>query len=43
MKVDTSVGFELCSADACRVDDLFCTAAEDDKGKPVFEILKNMN
>ena len=29
VQVDTSQGFELCPADACRVDDAFCPAGED--------------
>ena len=28
VKVDTSEGFELCPADACQIDDLFCPAGE---------------
>ena len=28
VRVDTSEGFELCPADACRVDDAFCPAGE---------------
>ena len=28
VRVDTSQGFELCPADACRVDDAFCPAGE---------------
>jgi hypothetical protein len=41
VKVDTSEGFELCPADACRVDDLFCPVGD---GKPAkFEIIKNFS
>ena len=29
VQVDTSQGFELCPADACRVDDTYCPAGED--------------
>ena len=29
LEVDTSEGFELCPADACRVDDAFCPAGEE--------------
>ena len=29
VRVDTSQGFELCPADACRVDDAFCPVGED--------------
>ena len=40
VKVDTSEGFELCPADACLVEDLFCpTEAEQDGPKAKFEIL----
>ncbi|MCG8414238.1 MAG: hypothetical protein MI746_08465 [Pseudomonadales bacterium] len=40
VKVDTSEGFELCPADACAVDDLFCpTDGEADSPKAMFEIL----
>ena len=40
VKVDTSEGFELCPADACSVEDLFCpTEAEQDGPKAKFEIL----
>ena len=38
VRVDTSEGFELCPADACRVDDQFCPADGADGG--LFEILK---
>jgi hypothetical protein len=38
VRVDTSEGFELCPADACRVDDQFCPADGADSG--LFEILK---
>jgi hypothetical protein len=42
VKVDTSEGFELCPADACAVDDLFCpTDGEPGKNKAKFEILEN--
>ena len=40
VKVDTSNGFELCPADACSVQDLFCpTDAEQDGPKAKFEVL----
>ena len=39
VRVDTSQGFELCPADACRVDDQFCPADGEDGG--LFKILKN--
>lgn len=38
VKVDTSEGFELCPADACRVDDMFCPAGEEAPAK--FQIIK---
>lgn len=42
VKVDTSQGFELCPADACVVDDMFCpTDGEDQAAKAKFEILEN--
>ncbi len=39
VKVDTSQGFELCPADACSVEDLFCPAGEDARAR--FEILED--
>ena len=43
VRVDTSDGFELCPADACRVDEQFCPAdggaAETRDAKPLFEII----
>lgn len=42
VKVDTSEGFELCPADACSIDDMFCpTEEEPEKPKAKFEILNN--
>ena len=49
VKVDTSEGFELCPADACSIEDMFCPtdagAATDNSSKPQekakFEILAN--
>jgi hypothetical protein len=38
VRVDTSMGFELCPADACQVGDAFCPADSTDP-KPQFEIL----
>ncbi|BCB02830.1 ATP-grasp domain-containing protein [Bacillus sp. KH172YL63] len=37
VKVDTSKGFELCPADVCQVDDLFCPSGEREE-KPKFQI-----
>ena len=47
VRVDTSQGFELCPADACRVDDAFCPADKeapptpeaDAAGPPMFEVI----
>lgn len=39
VKVDTSEGFELCPADACAVDDLFCPTDTEAGPKAKFEIL----
>lgn len=38
VRVDTSEGFELCPADACRIDDLFCPVGEEVEERPMFEI-----
>ena len=37
VRVDTSEGFELCPADACRIDDLFCPVGEEQTERPMFE------
>lgn len=42
VKVDTSEGFELCPADVCRVNDLFCPAGEQED-KPKFQIRENFS
>ena len=39
VRVDTSQGFELCPADACRVDDAFCPAGE--SPEPLFRIIED--
>ncbi|MFA1822393.1 RimK family alpha-L-glutamate ligase [Virgibacillus oceani] len=39
VKVDTSEGFELCPADACRIDDLYCPVGEEAEEAPMFEVL----
>ncbi len=39
VKVDTSEGFELCPADACAVDELFCPSDSQEGPKAKFEIL----
>jgi len=42
VRVDTSEGFELCPADACAVDDMFCpTDGDEDGNKAKFEILED--
>ncbi|WP_371196298.1 RimK family alpha-L-glutamate ligase [Glaciecola sp. SC05] len=42
VKVDTSEGFELCPADACSIEDMFCpTDADTAKPKAKFEILSD--
>ncbi len=45
VKVDTSEGFELCPADACQIDDLFCPAGESNTEvtQPKFEIIEGFN
>ena len=39
VRVDTSQGFELCPAEACRIDDAFCPVGEAAEEQPMFEIL----
>lgn len=43
VKVDTSEGFELCPADACQIDDLFCPVGEEVEEKPKFEITEDVD
>lgn len=45
VKVDTSEGFELCPADACQIDDLFCPVGEEPLSLPQlkFQIIKEFN
>lgn len=43
VQVDTSEGFELCPADACRIDDLFCPVGEEAEEKPKFQIVEGFN
>ncbi|WP_099157840.1 ATP-grasp domain-containing protein [Virgibacillus ndiopensis] len=38
VRVDTSEGFELCPADACTIDDLFCPVGEEPSSSPKFQI-----
>lgn len=40
VKVDTSEGFELCPADACRIDDAFCPVGEEVENPSMFEIIE---
>lgn len=40
VRVDTSQGFELCPADACRIDDAFCPVGESASTAPRFRILE---
>ncbi|UFT99105.1 alpha-L-glutamate ligase [Radiobacillus kanasensis] len=42
VRVDTSEGFELCPADACRIDDAFCPVGEQEE-RPMFEIIDHVN
>jgi hypothetical protein len=41
--VDTSEGFELCPADACSIDDMFCPVGEEVEEKPKFEIIEGFD
>ncbi|RLQ93089.1 ATP-grasp domain-containing protein [Falsibacillus albus] len=41
VKVDTSEGFELCPADACKIEDAYCPVGENDAEKPKFEIIED--
>ena len=43
VKVDTSEGFELCPADACQIDDLFCPVGEQPTSSPKFQIIEGFN
>lgn len=40
VRVDTSQGFELCPAEACRIEDAFCPVGESAERRPMFEILE---
>ncbi|MBM7648274.1 D-alanine-D-alanine ligase-like ATP-grasp enzyme [Bacillus ectoiniformans] len=42
VRVDTSEGFELCPADACVIEDLFCPAEEKEE-KAKFEIIEGFD
>ncbi|MGN1400801.1 MAG: RimK family alpha-L-glutamate ligase [Bacillus sp. (in: firmicutes)] len=39
VRVDTSEGFELCPADACRIEDAFGPAGEDAAVRPKFQMI----
>jgi len=41
VKVDTSLGFELCPADSCQIGDLFCPVGEDPRAQMKFKIVEN--
>lgn len=44
VRVDTSLGFELCPADVCQVDDAFCPAGETPSvATPRFRILRDFS
>jgi hypothetical protein len=43
VRVDTSEGFELCPADACRIGDLFCPLGEEVEEKPKFQVIEGFN
>lgn len=43
VQVDTSEGFELCPADACRIDDLFCPVGESAEENPKFQVVEGFN
>ncbi|WP_282020610.1 ATP-grasp domain-containing protein [Planomicrobium okeanokoites] len=43
VQVDTSEGFELCPADACRIDDLFCPVGEQPEEKPKFQVVEGFD
>lgn len=43
VQVDTSEGFELCPADACAIDDLFCPAGEGVEENPKFQIVEGFD
>jgi len=41
VRVDTSLGFELCPADSCQIGDLFCPVGEDPRAQMKFKIVDN--
>lgn len=43
VRVDTSDGFELCPADACAIDELFCPAGEEESSNSKFQIIEGFD
>jgi hypothetical protein len=43
VRVNTSEGFELCPADACQIEDLFCPVGEKTNQKDKFQIVSDFN
>ncbi|MBT2581424.1 alpha-L-glutamate ligase [Planococcus sp. ISL-109] len=43
VRVDTSEGFELCPADACRLEDVFCPADGASETRPKFQIVEGFD
>ena len=45
VRVDTTLGFELCPADVCQVDDAFCPAGEapSSRAAPRFQIVRDFS
>ncbi|WP_033826491.1 ATP-grasp domain-containing protein [Bacillus andreraoultii] len=43
VRVDTSDGFQLCPADACTIDDLFCPVGEESTNPSKFTILEDFH
>ena len=41
VEVDTTLGFELCPADVCQIDDAFCPVGENAATVPRFKILRD--
>ncbi|WP_010175871.1 ATP-grasp domain-containing protein [Bacillus coahuilensis] len=41
VQVDTSEGFELCPADVCSIEELFCPVGEVVENKPKFQVIEN--
>jgi glutathione synthase/RimK-type ligase-like ATP-grasp enzyme len=41
VQVDTTLGFELCPADVCQVDDAFCPVGESAAPSPRFRIIRD--